>query len=159
MSGSWRNVCQRLSLLSQTGVVTAQDVEELIAESRWELRQAGTEVRQQLQMSPAGDTLTPEERRLYELVRPSRPRRSWQKNWRQPEHTLEKNQRDKNETKLRHCRYFLEPNNCGPPTAGQQPCQIAHRGRWVIPDKIALHFCALLTENLHDFGKYYENET
>ena len=53
-----RNVCQRLCILTTTGTITAEDVRELIAESRRELRQE------------AAPQLTEEEQRLYELVRP-----------------------------------------------------------------------------------------
>lgn len=61
-----RNVCQRLSLLSQTGVVTERDVEELIAES-W--RESGPEMERPSAGASDGDGLTPEERQLYELVK------------------------------------------------------------------------------------------
>lgn len=61
-----RNVCQRLSLLSRTGVVTEQDVEELIAES-W--RENGPEAESPPAQASDGDGLTPEERQLYELVK------------------------------------------------------------------------------------------
>lgn len=54
-----RNVCQRLCILSTTGLVTARDVQELMAESQRELPQ-----------EPAYPELTEEEQRLYELVRP-----------------------------------------------------------------------------------------
>lgn len=64
-----RNVCQRLCLLSRTGVVTEQEVEELIAESRWELHQTGTEHEEQPGPVPQGNSLTPEERQLYDLVK------------------------------------------------------------------------------------------
>lgn len=63
-----RNVCQRLSLLSRTGVVTEREVETLIEETRWELHQAG-EMESASEQGAAGESLTPEEQQLYELVR------------------------------------------------------------------------------------------
>lgn len=63
-----RNVCQRLSLLSRTGVVTELEVEELIAESQWELHQE-SEPEAAAECGLSGETLTPEERQLYELVK------------------------------------------------------------------------------------------
>ena len=81
-----RNVCQRLCILSSTGLVTAQDVEELITESQQEFRG---------DLAPQPQ-LTEEEQRLYELVKPKQTKAQLAKKLGVSRSTLWRRTRDTN---------------------------------------------------------------